>query len=77
MGALACSRVPRACAHIAKGLNGLLIENVSCTFHRGEREDTFIRALRVAHVNLSRVSARPVESIRRDGKLIAASNKRE
>lgn len=40
MGALACSRVPRACAHIAKGLNGLLIENVSCTFHRGEREDT-------------------------------------
>lgn len=43
MGALACSRVPRACAHIAKGLNGLLIENVSCTFHRGEREDTFIR----------------------------------
>ena len=26
MGALACSRVPRACAHIAKGLNGLLID---------------------------------------------------
>lgn len=26
VGALACSRVPRACAHIAKGLNGLLID---------------------------------------------------
>lgn len=60
VGALACSRVPRACAHIAKGLNGLLIEKVSCTFETGGKER--IRALRVAHVNLSRVSARGIYS---------------
>ena len=64
VGALACSRVPRACAHIAKGLNGLLIDlslSLSLSLSLGCEEATTVT---LPTLNLSRhLSAqRPTES---------------